>query len=51
MQSVWFDTRAVERLRDESPRAYKDVRAVLRAQHDLVRVTRTLQPLLVYKGV
>jgi tRNA-splicing ligase RtcB len=47
---VWFDPRLANALRDESPRAYKDVRAVLRAQHDLVRVTRTLQPVMVYKG-
>ena len=50
MEGVWFDPRAADRLRDESPRAYKDVRAVLRAQHELVRVTRTLRPMLIYKG-
>jgi tRNA-splicing ligase RtcB len=50
MQGIWFDPRAADQLRDESPKAYKDVRAVLRAQHDLVRVTRTLRPLLIYKG-
>ena len=50
MEGVWFDPRAAHRLRDESPRAYKDVRTVLRAQHELVRITRTLRPLLIYKG-
>ena len=50
MQGVWFDHRIAERVRDEAPAAYKDVRAVLRAQRDLVRVTRTLRPLLTYKG-
>jgi tRNA-splicing ligase RtcB len=51
MRGVWFDPRAADRLRDEAPRAYKDVRSVIRASHDLVRVTRTLRPLLTYKGV
>ena len=51
MKGVWFDPRAADRLRDEAPRAYKDVRSVMRAQHELIRVTRTLRPLLTYKGV
>ena len=51
MKGVWFDPHAADRLRDEAPRAYKDVRAVIRAQHDLARITRTLRPLLTYKGV
>jgi tRNA-splicing ligase RtcB len=51
MQGIWFDHRRSSGLRDESPGAYKDVRAVLRAQHELVRVRRRLRPLLVYKGV
>jgi tRNA-splicing ligase RtcB len=50
MQGVWFDHRIAQSLRDEAPAAYKDIRAVLRAQHDLVRVTRTLRPLLSFKG-
>ena len=50
MKGVWFDPRVADRLRDESPRAYKDVRSVIRAQHALARVTRTLCPLLNYKG-
>jgi hypothetical protein len=29
---------------------YKDIRAVLRAQRELVKVTRTLRPILSYKG-
>ncbi len=39
-----------DKLRDEAPAAYKDIRAVLRAQRELVRVTRTLRPILNYKG-
>lgn len=50
LAGVWFDPRATSRLRDEAPAAYKDVAAVLRAQRDLVRVVRTLRPVLVYKG-
>jgi tRNA-splicing ligase RtcB len=47
---VWFDYRMADTLRDESPEAYKDIQAVLRAQHELVRVTRVLRPVLTYKG-
>lgn len=51
MNGVWFDYRLSERLRDEAPSAYKGIRAVLRAQRDLVKVTRVLRPMLNYKGV
>ncbi len=51
MRGVWYDFRHADALRDEAPAAYKDIRAVLRAQHDLVKVTRTLRPVLNYKGV
>ena len=51
MEGVWYDSRLAGQLRDEAPSAYKDVRAVLRAQKELVKVTRTLRPLLNYKGV
>ena len=50
MEGVWYDTRLAGRLRDEAPAAYKDIRAVLRAQKELVKVTRTLRPVLNYKG-
>ncbi|MDP9172424.1 MAG: RtcB family protein [Planctomycetota bacterium] len=50
MQGVWFDPRLSEALREESPESYKDIQAVMRAQHDLVKIIRTLRPLLVYKG-
>jgi RNA-splicing ligase RtcB len=29
---------------------YKDIRAVARAQHDLVRIVRVLRPVFNYKG-
>jgi tRNA-splicing ligase RtcB len=50
MGSVWFDPRQAATLCEEAPRAYKDLRSVLRAQAVLVRITRRLRPLLVYKG-
>jgi tRNA-splicing ligase RtcB (3'-phosphate/5'-hydroxy nucleic acid ligase) len=51
MEGVWYDSRKTERLRDEAPSAYKDIRAVLRAQKEMVKITRTLRPILNYKGV
>ena len=50
MAGVWYDYRRTEKLLDEAPSAYKDIRAVLRAQKELVRVIRTLRPVLNYKG-
>jgi tRNA-splicing ligase RtcB len=51
MAGIWYDFRLTQRLRDEAPSAYKDIRAVLRAQRELVKVVRTLRPVLNYKGV
>jgi tRNA-splicing ligase RtcB (3'-phosphate/5'-hydroxy nucleic acid ligase) len=51
LAGVWFDVRLAGHLRDEAPAAYKDIHAVLRAQDDLVTVTRVLRPLLTYKGL
>ena len=51
MKEVWYDYRLADQLRDEAPSAYKDIQAVLRAQRELVKVTRTLRPVLNYKGV
>jgi tRNA-splicing ligase RtcB (3'-phosphate/5'-hydroxy nucleic acid ligase) len=51
MEGVWYDYRLSDKLRDEAPAAYKDIKAVLRAQQDLVKVTRVLRPILNYKGV
>jgi tRNA-splicing ligase RtcB len=50
MHGVWFDHRRTEALKEESPDAYKDIGAVMRAQRDLVRVVRRLDPVLSYKG-
>ena len=51
MKNVWYDHRLAGKLRDEAPSAYKDIHAVMRAQRELTRVVRKLQPLLSYKGV
>lgn len=51
LRGVWFDHRLAPRLREEAPSAYKDVDDVLRAQHELVRIVRTLRPRLCFKGV
>ena len=46
---LWYDHRSADRLRDESPGAYKDIREVMRAQRELTKVVRTLRPVLNYK--
>lgn len=51
MEGIWYDYRLSSQLRDEAPSAYKDIRTVLRAQKELVKVTRTLRPVLNYKGI
>lgn len=50
MTGVWYDYRQAAHLREESPSAYKDVRSVMRAQRELVKIARTLRPVLNYKG-
>lgn len=50
LRDVWYDPRQVHALREELPHAYKDVRAVVRAQEALVKVTRTLRPVLSHKA-
>jgi tRNA-splicing ligase RtcB len=50
MQKIWYDPRLSDSLREESPKSYKDVRSVLKAQSELVKIERMLKPMLVYKG-
>lgn len=50
MGNVWYDVRKAAQLRDEAPGAYKDIRAVARAQRELVRLVRVLRPVLNFKG-
>lgn len=51
LTGVWFNRQAASDLREEAPSAYKDVRAVMRAQADLTRVVRRVRPILNYKGL
>jgi tRNA-splicing ligase RtcB len=44
---VWSGS---ERLKDEAPRAYKDLDTVMRSQRDLVRVRHHLKPVISVKG-
>ncbi len=50
LEGVFFDRANRAALRDEAPSAYKDIGAVMRAQRDLVRIVRTLRPVLAFKG-
>jgi tRNA-splicing ligase RtcB (3'-phosphate/5'-hydroxy nucleic acid ligase) len=51
LRAVFFERDLAARLRDEAPGAYKDIGAVMRAQHELVRIVRELRPVLAYKAV
>lgn len=50
MHGVTFDSRRANRLVDEAPTAYRDIRAVMRAQRELTAVVRELRPLVSYKA-
>jgi tRNA-splicing ligase RtcB len=50
LHGVAFDRSLARRLCDEAPRAYRDIGKVMRAQRELVRIVRTLAPVLSYKG-
>ncbi|XVJ60527.1 MAG: RtcB family protein [Tepidisphaera sp.] len=50
MAGVAFDTTKSRSLRDEAPAVYRDLREVMEAQRDLVRVTRTLKPIVSFKA-
>lgn len=47
---VTVDPSLIPRLVDEAPSAYRDIRKVMRAQRDLVRIERTLRTLVCHKG-
>ena len=51
MHRVTFDTANARRLIEEAPSAYRDLRVVLEAQRDLVRITRRVTPLVSFKAV
>lgn len=50
MNGIWFDNRRLGKLIGEAPSAYKDIAKVMRAQRELVRIERTVYPLLSFKG-
>ncbi|MCP5521644.1 MAG: RtcB family protein [Verrucomicrobiales bacterium] len=47
--AVKYDDRQLARLCDEAPGAYRDIRKVMQAQHDLVRRRARLNPVLNFK--
>lgn len=51
IERIWIDPKSSGKLVDESPTAYKDLDAVMRAQGDLVRIVRKVRPVLCHKGV
>jgi len=51
LADVWVDPKIVSRLSDETPSAYKDLDAVMRAQRELVRIVRKVKPVVCYKGI
>jgi len=50
VSGILFDQRKARSLREEAPSAYKEIKAVMRAQRELTRVRRKLLPILSYKG-
>jgi tRNA-splicing ligase RtcB len=50
MQRVAYDERKERSLRDEAPGVYRDLRGVLEAQRDLIKVTRMLEPVVSFKA-
>jgi tRNA-splicing ligase RtcB (3'-phosphate/5'-hydroxy nucleic acid ligase) len=50
MRDIWFDSSLSSALRDEAPSAYKDIRRVMAAQKDLVKVTNRLTTVVSYKA-
>ncbi len=50
LADVWIDPKVASKLADESPAAYKDLEAVMRAQRPLVRIIRRVRPILCYRG-
>lgn len=51
LEGIAFDEHSGHSLREEAPAAYKDIRSVMRAQRDLVRITRVVRGLASYKGL
>jgi tRNA-splicing ligase RtcB len=50
MAHIWFESSSARKLLDEAPDAYKDIKTVMRAQRDLVKIETTLRPIINFKG-
>ena len=50
LDNIHFDPSILDALREEAPAAYKDVRKVMEAQRDLVKIVRRLRPVVSYKS-
>lgn len=50
LEGVVFDERTIDSLVEEAPGVYRDLRIVLEAQRELVRITRRLRPVVSYKA-
>jgi tRNA-splicing ligase RtcB len=50
MKGVFFDGSKAAAIRDEAPSAYKDIRRVMKAQRELVKIVRMVKPLISYKA-
>ncbi|MFZ4574028.1 MAG: RtcB family protein [Phycisphaerales bacterium] len=50
MTGVAFDASRAHGLRDEAPSVYRELRQVIKAQRALVKITRTLRPLVSFKA-
>lgn len=50
MGRVWYNQRKPKALLDEAPSAYKDIRKVMKAQKDLVRIVGRREPVLNFKA-
>jgi tRNA-splicing ligase RtcB (3'-phosphate/5'-hydroxy nucleic acid ligase) len=50
LRNITCDARLGSALLEEAPSAYRDIRQVMRAQSDLVRIDRTLNTLVCHKG-
>ena len=50
MQGVCYDNKKTHRLCDEAPKAYKDIRKVMRAQKELVRIESERTPIVNFKA-
>ncbi len=51
MKGIIYDKRQEKGLIEEAPKAYKNIKDVMKAQKELVKIDRILKPILNYKGL